>query len=140
MTEHHGGCHCCNLEVLLRLSQPPGHTPLRACSCSFCRAHNTRTTSDPHGLAEIWASDWSLVQFYRFSSSTAKFLICRNCGVYIGAICDTAAGIRAVININCLADRAAFARQPVSVDHDQETTEDRLARRAADWTPATLHR
>ena len=121
-------------------AKSPEHTPLRACSCSFCRAHNTRTTSDPHGLAEIWASDWSLVQFYRFSSSTAKFLICRNCGVYIGAICDTAAGIRAVININCLADRAAFARQPVSVDHDQETTEDRLARRAADWTPATLHR
>jgi len=58
--------------------------------------------------------------------------------VYIGAVCDTGAGIRAVININCLDDRAAFTRQPVSVDHDQETTEDRVARRAANWTPATV--
>jgi hypothetical protein len=60
--------------------------------------------------------------------------------VYIGAVCHTAAGIRAVINVNCLDDQAAFARQLVSADHDQETTEDRLARRAANWTPATLHR
>ena len=57
--EHRGGCHCGNLRLLLRLSQPPEHTPLRASSCSFCRAHNTRTTSDPHGSGEICAEDWS---------------------------------------------------------------------------------
>src|SRR5258706_3467522 len=31
---------------------------LRACGCSFCLAHNTRTTSDPDGSVEIW---WSFV-------------------------------------------------------------------------------
>jgi hypothetical protein len=38
LTEHRGGCHCGNLRLSLRLSQPPEDTPLRACGCSFCRA------------------------------------------------------------------------------------------------------
>jgi hypothetical protein len=140
LTEHRGGCHCGNLRLWLRLSQPPEDTQLRACSCSFCRAHNTRTTSDPQGSVEIEAEDWSLVEPYRFGSGTAEFLICRRCRVYIGAVCETAAGTRAVINTNCLDDRAVFTRQPTPVDHDGETTENRLARRTANWTPATIHR
>jgi hypothetical protein len=94
----------------------------------------------PHGFVEIWAEDWLLVEPYRFGSGTAEFLICRRCGVYIGAVGETAAGTRAVINTNCLDDRAAFTQQPTPVDHDSEATEDRLARRATHWTPAALHR
>jgi hypothetical protein len=138
--EHRGGCHCGNLAVHLRLSQALEDMPLRACGCSFCRAHNTRTTSDPLGLVEIRAEDWSLVEPYRFDSGTAEFLICRRCGVYIGAVCETSAGTRAVVNINCLDDRAAFVRPPAPVDHEGEKIEDRVARRAANWTPARLHR
>ena len=135
MTEYRGGCHCRNLRLHLRLPQAPQDMVLRACSCSFCRAHNTRTTSDPHGSVEIWAEDWLLVEPYRFGSGTAEFLICRRCGVYISAVCETAAGTRAVINTNSLDDRVAFTRQAARVDHDGETTEDRLSRRAANWTP-----
>jgi hypothetical protein len=61
-------------------------------------------------------------------------------GVYIGAVGETASGARAVINTNCLDDRAAFTQQPDPVDHDGEAIGDRLARRAANWTPATIHR
>src|ERR1051325_5710870 len=136
--EHRGGCHCGNLRLTLRLSQPPQATRLRACGCTFCRAHATRTTSDPDGSVEISAADCSLVEPYRFGSGTAEFLICRRCGVYIGAVCDTAAGICAVINTNCLDDRALFTGDPIAVDHDGETMEDRLARRAANWAPAGL--
>jgi hypothetical protein len=81
-----------------------------------------------------------MVQFYRFGTGTAEFLICRNCGVYIGAISETPSGVRAVINTPCLEDRAGFTRDPVTVDHDDETSADRIARRAANWTPATVHR
>jgi len=140
LANHYGGCHCGNLRLRLSLSQAPEETALRACGCSFCRAHSTRTTSDPHGGVEIEAEDWSLVEPYRFGSGTAEFLICRRCGVYLGAISETAAGTRAVINTNCLDDRAAFTRPPEPVDHDGETTDDRLARRAANWTPAIIHR
>ena len=140
LSEHRGGCHCRNLRLSLRLSQAPSETPLRACGCSFCRAHSTRTTSDPNGSVEIRAADWSLVERYRFGTGTAEFLICRRCGVYVGAVSETASGGRAVINTNCLDDRAAFTQQPKPVDHDGEATPDRLARRAANWTPATIHR
>ena len=138
--EHRGGCHCGNLRLKLRLSQAPEEVRLRACGCSFCRAHATRTTSDPAGSVEIWAADWSLVESYRFGSATAEFLICRRCGVYIGAACDTAEGARAVINTHALDDRARFTGSPAPVDHDGEALADRLARRARNWTPAVIHR
>lgn len=138
--EHRGGCHCGNLRLTMRLSATPEDVQLRACGCSFCRAHSTRTTSDPRGSVEIWADDWSLVEPYRFGSGTAEFLVCRRCGVYIGAVCDTAAGARAVINTNSLDDRARFTGSPAAVDHDGETLDDRLARRASNWTPAIIHR
>ena len=139
-SEHCGGCHCGNLRVRLRLTQAPADVRLRACGCSFCRAHNTRTTSDPQGSVDISADNWSLVQSYRFGTGTAEYVICRNCGVYIGALGETETGIRAVINITCLDDREQFTREPVPVDHDGEASGDRLARRAANWTPATVHR
>ena len=137
---HDGGCHCGNLKVRLRLSQPPAEVLLRACGCSFCRRHNTRTASDPQGAVDIWADDWSLVQLYRFGTKTAEFVICRECGVYIGAIGDTPSGKAAVINTTCLDDRPLFTREPAPTDHDGEATESRLGRRAASWTPLTIHR
>jgi len=136
--EHRGGCHCGNLSVTLRLDTPPAEVRLRACQCSFCRAHNTRTTSDPDGAAEIRAKDWSLVQFYRFGTATADFLICRRCGVYIGAVAEAAAGKRAVINTNCLDDRTAFTAIPVPVNHNGEAAQQRQERRAGNWTPVML--
>jgi hypothetical protein len=138
--EHRGGCHCDNLALRLRLPKAPEDTPLRACGCTFCRAHNTRTASDPSGSVEIWAEDWSRVEPYRFGSGTAEFLICRRCGVYIGAVCETTAGTCAVINTNCLDDRAVFTRQAIAVDHESEGTAERLARRGANWTPAHIRR
>jgi hypothetical protein len=139
LSEHRGGCHCGNLRLTLCLSQGPADTRLRACGCSFCRAHNTRTTSDPNGSVDIHAADWSLVGRYRFGTGTAEFLICKRCGVYVGAIGETASGFRAVVNTNCLDDPAAFTQQPDPVDHDGEAVGDRLARRAANWTPVTIH-
>src|SRR5262245_27334926 len=89
MAEHRGGCHCGNLQVTLRLMQEPAEVRLRACGCTFCRAHNTRTASDPHGSVDIRAGNWAQVAFYRVGTGTAEFVICRNCGVYIGAVGET---------------------------------------------------
>lgn len=138
--EFAGSCHCGNLRVHLRLTLPPTEAALRSCRCSFCRAHATRTVSDPKGMFEVWADDWSEVQPYRFGSRTADYLICRRCGVYIGAVGETPAGLRAVVNTNSLAERDLFTQDPVRPDHDGEETVERLARRAANWTPAVLHR
>jgi hypothetical protein len=136
---HDGGCHCGNIQVHIRLTKAPPDNVIRSCACSFCRSHATRTVSDPVGQADIRAGDWSLVQRYRFGSQTADYLLCRRCGVYVAAVCETAAGARAVVNTLCLRDRAAFTSDAIRPDYDDETTETRLARRAANWMPATLH-
>ena len=138
--EHVGGCHCGNIQVRLRLSRPAPENALRACACAFCRAHGTRTVSDPDGLFEVWAKDWPAIGPYRFGSRTADYLICRRCGVYVGAVCDTASGLRAVANVNSLANRDAFTGAPSTPDHEGEALRDRLARRERNWTPAVLHR
>lgn len=138
--QHTGGCHCGNLRVQVRLTRAPADNRIRSCACSFCRAHGTRTVSDPQGLFEVWAADWAQVEQYRFGTRTADYLLCRRCGIYVGAVCDTAAGPRAVTNTNVLDDRDAFTQEPARPDHEGETTEARLARRAANWTPTVLHR
>jgi hypothetical protein len=51
-----------------------------------------------------------------------------------------AAGTRAVVNINCLPDRAAFTQQPNATNYDGETEAARLSRRATNWMPATVER
>ena len=124
----------------MRLTKPPQATPLRACGCAFCRAHSTRTVADLGGAAEIAANDWSQVEFYRFGSQTADYILCRRCGIYIGAVCDTASGTRAVINVNSLEDRATFSAVPEASNYDGETTETRLARRAERWMPVVVRR
>jgi hypothetical protein len=138
--EHSGGCHCGNIQLRLRLSRDPAETPLRACGCSFCRRHNARAAADPAGLLELQARDWSLVEPYRFGSGTADFILCRRCGVYVAALCETPAGLRAVVNVNCLADGASFSRKAEVFDFDGETVEARLSRRAASWMPAIVGR
>lgn len=138
--EHSGGCHCGNIHARLQLSKPPQDSPLRACACTFCRAHNTRTVSDAAGQFELWADDWSLVELYRFGSRTADYFICRRCGVYVAAVCDTPAGMRAVVNVTCLSDRAAFTAIPTISDYEGETIEARLSRRAVNWMPAIVRR
>ena len=138
--DHSGGCHCGNIHVRLRLSKSPQQTPLRACACSFCRAHVTRTVADSTGHFTLSAGDWSLVEPYRFGSRTADYMVCRRCGVYVAAICETTAGPRAVVNINCLTDRAAFTQQPTATNYDGETEATRLSRRATHWMPATVER
>jgi hypothetical protein len=135
---HSGGCHCGNMTLHLRLSRAPEQMPLRSCSCSFCRSHGTRTVSDRDGSVEITAADSSLLVRYRFGSRTADYLLCRRCGVYLGAVCETRSGLRAVVNVNCLDDRAAFKQAPAAPVYDAETVDERLDRRSMNWMPAIV--
>ena len=138
--DHSGGCHCGNIRVLLRLSKPPEDNPVRTCTCSFCRSHNPRMISDPAGLLEVSADDWSLVELYRFGTRTADFLICRRCGVFIAAVSDLETAPCAVVNVNCLDDRASFAAPAAMHDFEGETLETRTSRRTANWMPAVVRR
>jgi hypothetical protein len=129
-----GACHCRNLEVRLESDKTPPELGVRTDSCSFCRKHHGVYTSDPSGELHIGFRDESLVQRYRFGTKTADFLICRVCGVFVAACMAEPA--LAVLNVNVLDARDAFLERPIQVaDLDNETLEQRLARRRARWTP-----
>ena len=138
MRTFEGSCHCGNLSLTLETAKPPAAFSVRACGCSFCRRHQTRTIADPAGKVAIAARDPARLSRYRFGLKTTDFLVCRDCGVYLGAVCRDADGAWALINTPVLAARAEFAQPATPTDHDAETEAARRARRKSTWTPVTF--
>ncbi len=133
-----GRCHCGNLGVTFDTARPPGEIPLRQCGCTFCRRHGATWTTDPAGSLEVRIQDADLLSRYRFGLGTSEFLVCRRCGVAVAAVCEIDGTTYAALDCNALEDRAAFTQRPVPVDYDQETADDRVARRRRAWTPASV--
>ena len=138
MRAFEGGCHCGNLSLRFETAKPPAAFAVRACGCSFCRRHQTRTVTDPAGKLTIAARDPAQLSRYRFGFKTTDFLVCRACGVYLGAVDRAGDGAWGLINTPALAARAAFDQPATPTDHDAETEAARRARRKSTWTPATV--
>lgn len=132
-----GRCHCGNLALAFTSSRPPEELPVRICTCSFCRRHRPRYTSDPTGHVSISAHDSAELGRYRFGLALADFLICRRCGVFVAAYQPGATGL-AVVNLDVLDDAARFTALAQSMTLDDEDAATRLARRQRGWIPATL--
>jgi hypothetical protein len=130
-----GQCHCGALQVQYQTGILPASWTLRACQCSFCQIHAMLSTSDPAGSLAFQAVQDSALQRYRFGSQSADFLVCRVCGVYIGAICTGAPGRFGIVNVRTLRPFPEGLPAPTSMRYDDESPGERLARRAARWTP-----
>jgi hypothetical protein len=133
-----GSCHCGNVTLRFETAEPPAAFTVRACGCGFCRRHQTRTVADPAGRLRLTVRDPTRVNRYRFGLRTTDFLICRECGVYLGAVYHDDDGAWALINTPVLAAREEFAQPATPTDHDAETEPARRARRKTTWTPATV--
>lgn len=132
-------CHCGNLSARYECTSAPGEIALRACACSFCRKHNARTTSDPDGRAEIVVRDPAALTLYRFGQRTADFLVCGNCGVYLGALfADEDDKTYVTLNANTFAKVQALPEGAEPVHYDKESPAEKNARRRVRWTPADL--
>lgn len=131
-----GSCHCGKVTFRLVASRPPEELPVRACSCGFCRKHAVLTTSDPDGHVTFAAADPGALRRYRFGLKTADFLICRDCGVYLGALMPDGDAAYAIVNVNACEEPARFLQSPLAMDYGGEDEAGRLARRRANWTPA----
>ena len=66
---------------------------------------------------------------------TADFLLCRRCGVYLGASIATPHGAYGIVNINALQPVPDGLSQAVATVYDEETAEQRIVRRRERWTP-----
>lgn len=134
-TEYWAQCHCGNLTARYRTKIAAAAWSVRACQCSFCRGHGALSTSDPYGSLEFQSRDPTRVRWYRFGSRTTAFLICQECGVYVGAQTTTDRGRFGVLNVLSLTPQLAGLSSADPMVYDSETPELRLLRRTARWTP-----
>lgn len=133
-----GRCHCGNLSVEFETTLSPHELALRACQCSFCRAHGAVSTSDPAGALRVRVVDGRELARYRFGLGVTDFFICRRCGVYVPALAELEGGRYAVLNANTLGCRDQLDGPIQPMDYDADTRESRAARRRSRWTPVTV--
>jgi len=138
MSDHTASCHCGNLRAKVNLSALPADVQVRACQCSFCRKHGALTIGDAKSFVRFEAEQPQTVERYRFGSKTSDFLVCRRCGVYVGAVCKTPAGLKGIVNLNTVDDRAVFTGTPEAMNYDGEDLGSRVDRRAARWMNASV--
>lgn len=136
-TDYRGSCHCGAIGFIYRTAAEPDRWSIRACQCSFCRAHDALSTSDPAGDIVFTASRAGLLQKYRFGLKTADFLLCRRCGVYIGALIEIGSKAFGIINIHALAEVPENLAPIAASSYDGEDTGGRVARREQRWTPVS---
>ena len=134
-----GGCHCGALAVQFSTELRVEQIEVRACQCTFCRAHGALSVTDPQGLLTFRANDESRLVRYQFGLKLADFLLCSRCGTYVGAYMEDGGRGYGVLNICALRERDRFGT-PVLMRYDGESNEQRLQRRRQRWTPARLLR
>lgn len=110
-----GGCHCGAIRIELELTRPPGSYNPRACDCDFCRKHGAAWVSDLQGSLCIRIVDPRHRGSYRQGSGQADLVVCRSCGVLIGALHEEGGRVYGTVNVNALEGAAQFGpEQPVS--------------------------
>jgi hypothetical protein len=67
-------------------------------------------------------------------SAPLIFLVCRRCGVYIGAMIETPKGLFGIINVNSLSPIPAEIASPVPMEYGVESYAQRIARREQRWS------
>lgn len=84
---------------------------------------------------EFQVSDAVLLHRYRFGGRTAEFLLCRSCGVYVGAQMTTENGRYGILNVLALRPCPQELLPPELMDYGTESPDARRRRREARWTP-----
>jgi hypothetical protein len=138
MTTYEGACHCGAIGVEFQTERAPSELPVRQCQCSFCRKHGGRTTTDAAGSLRFIGREPAALERYRFGKRITDFLVCKRCGIYVGAVMAVDEGVVGTLNINVLANNLFGERVGDHADYDGETADGAALRRAKMWTPARV--
>jgi hypothetical protein len=133
--EFQGWCHCGALGFSFWTALPVESWSVRACQCGFCRAHGALTTSDPAGRLAFHIEIAGTLRRYRFGLRTADFLICGQCGVYLGAQVRTPRGTFGIVNVRAIAPAPSALPDAAAADYGSEDEAGRIDRREKRWTP-----
>lgn len=137
MSVYYGRCHCDAIGYEYHSALEPRDWPVRACQCGFCRRHDVRSTSNPEAAIRFVATDPAKLHRYRFGLMTADFLLCGECGVYVGAAIETDAGAFGIVTLRALVERPADLQRAVPVAYDGEDHAGRMSRREKRWARVT---
>ena len=127
-----GKCHCGNITFELAWADDSDISP-RACDCTFCTKHAGVWTSHPDAKLRVSIEAPDEVSQYEFGTKTARFHICRRCGVVPVVSCELEGRTYAVVNVNAFVDvdASTLRRAPASFEGEDLAT--RLARRTRNW-------
>jgi hypothetical protein len=92
---------------------------------------------DRGGTVEFRAKPGTLSR-YRFGLGITDYLLCTNCGVYVGAVMPEENGAIGIVNVNSLDIRDTFDAAPPLHHYDGEDETRRRSRRRKFWMPATV--
>ena len=136
MTVYKSRCHCGAVTVELETESDPAEIEVRECQCSFCRAHGAVSASDPNGRIRYIEHELGAITRYQFGTKSCDFILCRHCGVYMGAtMADDETPGYSTTQIKHYEDKALFTKQARHPDYDDEPLESRQTRRRKTWTP-----
>ena len=138
MSRYKGHCHCGAVGYQYHCDTPVIEWPVRSCQCSFCQSHASQTTSLPDALIDFTAANADALQRYRFGLKTADFLLCRQCGAYLGAMIETPAGRFGIVNTRVLQPVPARLQPAEPATYDGEDAAGRIARRERRWAPVRM--
>ena len=99
--------------------------------------HDALSTSDPLGQLAFEHNEPEQLQRYRFALRTADFLLCRRCGVYIGAIIEVNGQFFGIINTRALTEMPSNVAAVGAISYEDEDIDGRVSRREQRWTPIT---
>jgi len=129
-------CHCGAIGYEYRTALAVAEWDVRSCQCGFCTRHGATTTSDPAGSVRFFFEEPGVLQRYRFGTGNTDFLICKRCGVYLGAVIETDAGAFATLNTRAMGGVAGIPGGRL-VNYDDQSAQERLDRREKLFTPVT---
>ena len=134
---YEGACHCGSVVVWFETKRAADDIQVRADGCGFCTRHGAKSVTDPEGWLEFRAAPGSLRR-YQFAHRAADFLLCGECGVYMGAVTTVEGRTVGVLNVVGANIGAFSERDADPVDYEGESAADRTARRLERWTPAAV--
>ena len=133
-----GSCHCGAVGFRYETSIAPEDWSIRACQCRFCRAHDALSTSDPEARIIFTIVRPQYLHRYRFGLRTADFLLCKQCGVYVGAVIRIGDNDYGIINTRALLTPPENIAMAAPIVYDAEDVEKRIARRENRWASASF--
>jgi len=130
-----GSCACGKIKFRLKTEVAADEFSARCDreSCEFCRKNDGVWISDPAGVLEILGVEG--LKKYRFGHKTADFCSCGECGTLCFALFEWEGRTFSVARIGVFDEILFDPARMISTDFSVENAENRLARRAKNWTP-----